>query len=565
MKKINLFVVSTVALAMGVFSACTNIGSMQKRMAEFNAKVNPDPLEVHGDTVAVSISGKFPPKFFAKKVAVVATPVLVYGSSEVKLKDKQFRGEAAPGNGDVVPFEAGKTFTHSDKFAYAPSMQSSELKLRIVGSQGSKSASLPEVSLAKGVITTSYLVNKNEGKVMSSSDKFVRSTSNSFEAEILFDYNSDKVRPAELKDKDIAALVEFLSKTMPANPRMKITNIEVQSYASPEGEIFLNNDLATGRGDAGKSVLVDLLKKNKLDAQYASLIQLNPKGEDWAGFKSAMEKSAIEDKDLIIRVLQRTTDLEAREQEIKNISKTYQEIEKVIFPGLRRSIIRVNYTLEGYSDQELKSMAANPSSLKYEELMKAGSLVTDLNTQVAVYKEASMKPEADYRAYNNLGVAYYNQGKTNEAKAQFEKAYTISKNAETACNFGLVTRLGGDMKKASALLNESGSSEAKFNLGVGLIMAGNYGAAINNMGNNKTFNTALAKCLNKDFSGAKADLDACNNDNNSAMGYYLKAIVGARLNDANMVKENLAKAIEKDAKLAEKSASDLEFRNFQGK
>jgi outer membrane protein OmpA-like peptidoglycan-associated protein len=101
----------------------------------------------------------------------------------------------------------------------------------------------------------------------------VRSTSNSFEAEILFDYNSDKVRPAELKDKDIAALVEFLSKTMPANPRMKITNIEVQSYASPEGEIFLNNDLATGRGDAGKSVLVDLLKKNKLDAQYASLIQ----------------------------------------------------------------------------------------------------------------------------------------------------------------------------------------------------------------------------------------------------------------------------------------------------
>ncbi|MEY2764238.1 MAG: hypothetical protein RLZZ205_662 [Bacteroidota bacterium] len=565
MKKINLFVVSTVALAMGILSACTNIGSMQKRMADFNAKVNPDPLEVHGDTVAVSISGKFPPKFFAKKVSVVATPVLIYGSSEVKFKDKQFRGEAAPGNGDVVPFEAGKSFTYNDKIAYAPSMLSSELKLRIAGTQGSKSANLPEVSLAKGVITTSYLVNKLEGKVMSSSDKFVRSTSNSFEAEVLFDYNSDKIRPAELKDKDIAALVEFLSKTMPANPRMKITNIEVQSYASPEGEIFLNNDLATGRGDAGKSVLVDLLKKNKLDAQYASLIQLNPKGEDWAGFKSAMEKSAIEDKDLIIRVLQRTTDLEAREQEIKNISKTYQEIEKVIFPGLRRAIIRVNYTLEGYSDQELKAMASNPSSLKYEELMKAGSLVTDLNTQVAVYKEATLKSEADYRAYNNLGVAYYNQGKTNEAKTQFEKAYTMTKNAETACNFGLVTRLGGDMKKASALLNESGSSEAKFNMGVAMIMAGNYGAAINNMGNNKTFNTALAKCLNKDFSGAKADLDACNNDNNSAMGYYLRAVVGARLNDANMVKESLAKAIEKDAKLAEKSASDLEFRNFQGK
>jgi hypothetical protein len=161
-------------------------------------------------------------------------------------------------------------------------------------------------------------------------------------------------------------------------------------------------------------------------------------------------------------------------------------------------------------------------------------------------------------------VAYYNQGKTAEAKAQFEKAYTMTKNAETACNFGLVTRLGGDVKKGAALFNESGSAEAKFNMGVGMIMAGNYGAAINNMGNSKTFNSALARCLNKDFSGAKADLDACNNDNNSAMGYYLRAVVGARLNDANMVKESLAKAIEKDGKLAEKAKSDLEFRNFQG-
>jgi len=151
-----------------------------------------------------------------------------------------------------------------------------------------------------------------------------------------------------------------------------------------------------------------------------------------------------------------------------------------------------------------------------------------------------------------------------EAKAQFEKAYTMSKNAETACNLGLMTRLGGDMKKASALLNESGTSESKFNLAVGMIMAGNYGAAINNMGGSKTFNSALARCLNKDFSGAKADLDACNNDNNSAMGFYLRAIVGARMNDANMVKESLAKAIEKDAKLAEKAKNDLEFRNFQG-
>jgi hypothetical protein len=108
---------------------------MQKRMAEFNAKVNPDPLEVHGDTLAVSISGKFPAKFFAKKVAVVASPVLVYGSSEVKFKPRQFKGEKAVGNGDVDPFETGKTFTYSDRIAYAPSMSTSDLKLKIVSNK----------------------------------------------------------------------------------------------------------------------------------------------------------------------------------------------------------------------------------------------------------------------------------------------------------------------------------------------------------------------------------------------------------------------------------------------
>jgi len=122
MKTRSLIAVSATALSALFLVACSNIGSMQKKMAQFNAKVNPDPLEVHGDSIAISISGKFPEKFFAKKVAVEATPVLVYGTSEVKFKSRQFKGEKATGNGDVVPFETGKTFTYSDRIAYAPSM-----------------------------------------------------------------------------------------------------------------------------------------------------------------------------------------------------------------------------------------------------------------------------------------------------------------------------------------------------------------------------------------------------------------------------------------------------------
>lgn len=97
------------------------------------------------------------------------------------------------------------------------------------------------------------------------------------------------------------------------------------------------------------------------------------------------------------------------------------------------------------------------------------------------------------------------------------------------------------------------------------VQTGNYVAAINNAGSFKTFNTALARCLNKDYSGAKADLEACNMDNGSAQGHYLMAVIAARMNDAAAVKSNLDKAVQKDAKMADKAKTDLEFRNFQGK
>jgi tetratricopeptide (TPR) repeat protein len=558
-----LFLAASATMAMMVWS-CANVGSMQKKMSQFNAKVSPDPLEVHGDSIAVTISGKFPEKFFAKKVSVEASPILHYGSSEVKMKSKLFKGEDAPGNGDVIPFETGKSFSYNDKIAYAPSMLQSDLKLKIVGSQGSKTVEFPEIDLAKGVITTSLMVDKKEVKLMTAADSYT-SKSGQLDATIFFDYNSSTVKANELKDQDMNELVNFLSKTLPGNPRMKISNIDIQSYASVEGELLLNKDLSTARAEAGKKALLEVLKKNKLDAAYTSMIQLNSNGEDWINFKSEMEKSAIEDRELIIRVLQKTTDLQERETEIKNITKTYTEIEKQILPKLRRDNIRVNYSMEKFSDQELKTMAANPSNLNYEELLRAGSLVSDANVQIAVYKEAEKKAEGDNRAANNLGVVYFNQGKLNEAKAQFEKAYGIKKSSDVACNLGAVSKVMGDNKKAVAYFNESSSSEAKYNKVSMDVQTGNYGAAINNAGSFKTFNTALARCLNKDYSGAKADLEACNMDNGSAQGHYLMAVIAARMNDAAAVKSNLDKAVQKDAKMADKAKTDLEFRNFQGK
>jgi hypothetical protein len=560
MKKNNFYVAIVAVLSGLMLAACGGLGKMEKYIEELGASASPNPLEVHGDSIQLAINGKFPEKYFHKKVVVEATPVLVYGSSEAKFEMKGYQGEQAAGNYESIPYKTGKSFSYTDKIAYAPGMEESTLQLRIHGSKGSKTADFEPLSIGVGVITTPYLL-KGDDKVVSSTDKFVRTLPFSKSAEILFDYNSSKIKPAALKDSSIIALQNFMAEVA-ANPKMVVTSIQFVSYASPEGEIFLNDELATERGEAAKASILAGLKKAKMDSLFTSYMSVTAKGEDWDGFKKAMESSAIGDRDIIVRILQKTGDLQTREQEIKNISKTYTEIQKDIFPSLRRCTIVINYNLEGYSDAELVALGkSNPDNLTYEEALKAASLTEDLNTKASIYQSAAKKSDADYRASNNLGFVYYMQNKTADAETQFAKAYGMAKNSETSCNMGAVTRLKGDRAGAMKYLNESSSNEAKYNKGLIHIQNGDYSSAVSNMSNYKTFNTALAHLLNKDNGTAQNDINASNDS--SALADYLRAVIAARSNNAADVATNLKSAVSKDGSLAAKAQKDLEFRNFK--
>lgn len=560
MKKNNFYVAIVAVLSGLMLAACGGLGKMEKYIEELGASASPNPLEVHGDSIQLAINGKFPEKYFHKKVVVEATPVLVYGSSEAKFEMKGYQGEQAAGNYESIPYKTGKSFSYTDKIAYAPGMEESTLQLRIHGSKGSKTADFEPLSIGVGVITTPYLL-KGDDKVVSSTDKFVRTLPFSKSAEILFDYNSSKIKPAALKDSSIIALQNFMAEVA-ANPKMVVTSIQFVSYASPEGEIFLNDELATERGEAAKASILAGLKKAKMDSLFTSFMSVTAKGEDWDGFKKAMESSAIGDRDIIVRILQKTGDLQTREQEIKNISKTYTEIQKDIFPSLRRCTIVINYNLEGYSDAELVALGkSNPDNLTYEEALKAASLTEDLNTKASIYQSAAKKSDADYRASNNLGFVYYMQNKTADAETQFAKAYGMAKNSETSCNMGAVTRLKGDRAGAMKYLNESSSNEAKYNKGLIHIQNGDYSSAVSNMSNYKTFNTALAHLLNKDNGTAQNDINASNDS--SALADYLRAVIAARSNNAADVATNLKSAVSKDGSLAAKAQKDLEFRNFK--
>ena len=543
-------------------SACGGLGKMEKYIEELGAKAEPEPLIVRGDSVELKVSGKFPEKYFHKKVSVEATPVVVYNGGEEAYKMKGFQGEDAAGNYEVIPYASGKSFNYTSKVPFRQGMEESTVELRISGTKGSKSQTFDPLPIGTGVITTPYLVQSDDKFIMAK-DNFQRVLSYTKDAVINYEYNSSVVRPGETRDQDIKDLADFIAFAAQKDS-IVLKGTSVDAYASPEGEQSLNENLASDRAKSANAVVEKEIKRRKIETAegfYGS----NPKGEDWDGFKALMEKSNIEDRNLILSVLQMYPDKAKREQEIRNMAKTYQVIEKDILPQLRRSQIKLSYDVVGYSDDELRDLAkTNPDILTVEEILYAATLFEGLNDKLEIYGHAERRFPADYRGINNVGYCLMMQNKMNDAKGKFEKALGVERNPITLNNLGAIARIEGDRKKANDYFNEAASAgpEVKYNKGILNIQNGDYSAAITNMGSYNTVNLALAKLLNGDTSGAKTVLD--NSGAESAVAYYVRAIIGARMNSGADVTSNLTKAIEKDGSLRDRAMKDLEFRNFKG-
>ena len=554
--------ITLVAASLLFLAGCTGLGSMEKEIEALGLQATPEPLILRGDQVELKIEGKFPPKYFAKKVSMEATPVLTWEGGAAEYDAQGFQGEDAAGNFQVIPFESGKSFVYEASVPYDAAMEdAAELAVRISGTQGNKSATFDPVVIGAGVITTPLWVQSDD-QFIPVPDAYKRVISYTQEATVNYSVNASGVRGSELRDTDWQELKTLIKMAASADS-VTLTGVNIESYASPEGEITLNEDLASDRAGSAAKAMANELKRSKIATNDAFYNEA-PKGEDWNGFKSLMRASSIADKDLILRVLEMYSDKNKREEEIRNIAKTYKEIEKDILPELRRSQMAVSYDVEGYTDEELIAMSMeSPQMLTADELLFAATLFESVNDKLTVFENAMRVHTTDFRAYNNAGWCLTEMGRNTQAKELFNQALTLERNKAVLNNVAAIKRQEGDVDGAMKLLNEANGAgpEVAYNKGIILIQKGDYPSAISNMGRSSTVNVALAKMLNGDASGAKTTLENAGDD--SAVASYLMAVACARLGDANGVKVHLAEALAKDPGLRAKSEKDLEFRNVR--
>lgn len=553
-------ILSAVAVAM-----LTSCGGGLKSLSADNFKVVPNPLETEGGQVQATINGMFPEQYMNRKAVVTVTPELRYTKNgvqqAVKGQSATFQGEKVMGNDQTISYLLGGHYTMKTAFPYEAAMQQSDLFLTFDAKVGKKEVKVPAVKVATGVIATSELYHQTVSSAQPcvAPDAFQRITEQKLDANVKFLIQQAELRKSELQSNSVQDFVKLLQQIARDQEGLNLSNVEISAYASPDGGLKLNEQLANKRQQNTESYVRQQLKNANLEGGISSEYT----AQDWEGFQELVKASNIQDKDVILRVLSMYQDPQEREQQIKNMSQGFRELAEGVLPELRRARMTINYEVIGRDDEQIfNQYQQDASKLSVEELIYAASIANTDREREDILKTTARLYTQDARAYNNLGTLAMQQGNYVEAKRYFQQAQAVQKLPETSANLGLMALQQGDVQTAENLIAQSsGASGLAEALGNLHLAQGNYALAQQDFGYRPSNSAALAQLLNKDYARAQQTLK--NIKNPDGITDYLAAIVQARQENYDAAASFLRSALQKNPGLKTYADKDLELVKVQ--
>jgi len=554
MQKKNLVLLSAAAVLL-LTTSCSKL----KALSADNFTVVPNPLETAQGTVPATINGVFPEKYMKKKAVVTVIPELRYADGQkAQGQSVTFQGEKVYGNDQVISYLLGGRYTMKTNFQYLD-CNKADMYLKFQARIGSKFQAVPAVKVAEGIVATSELYKRTlkSAQAAIAQDAFQRINAQKQEASVKFLIQQATLRKSELKNNSVQEFVKLLQQINNDQESLRLQNIEVSAYASPDGGQQLNDKLAAQRQQQTEKYVAQQLKQNKnlsapIDAKYTA--------QDWDGFQELVKASDIQDKDVILRVLSMYKDPEEREQQIKNISSAFRELADGILPQLRRSRMIINYETVGRNDQQIQEqLRQDPGKLSVEEILYAATLTESADQKQAIYETATQVYPADARAYNNLATLAYAKGNLQQAQQWIEKAQQQNASLpEASANQGLIALSQGDLDAAqNYIAKATGANGLQEVLGNLHLAQGNYAQAEQDFKEVYSNSAALAQILNKNYASAAVTLKYVTNAD--ATTDYLKAILAARMGNTADAAEALRSAVAKDPAYAKYAATDLEL------
>jgi outer membrane protein OmpA-like peptidoglycan-associated protein len=545
----NSFKILLLCAAVAAAASCSKSRLEQMKLAEgVRYTCTPEVLALVGDKIPVDLSVTYPDGYFHPKAMLEVTPVLVYGGTEQAGPTYTYQGEKVLDNFKVIP-STGGTVRERFSFDYEEGVEKASLELRGTVRYKDKVVAMPAVKVADGTQVTQLLA-ESHGKYNYKQDDYQAVIRSQTEGQVMYDYNSSTIKNSELRSSSVKELQAALA-SIAEDPRYTVKGTQIVAYASPEGGQDYNAKLSDQRAASAQKAWTKVTGEDAPDDLLIRSI-----GQDWDGFREAIEKSDIEDKDLILRVLSMYSDPAVREREIRNMSQIYTEINKKVFPELRRARFIADVDYQNYSDEELEELSRNAIDVLDEEgLLRVASIADKPERKAELYRKAVSKFGSDRARFNLAALALDDERPDAAAR---ELAALKDSDPDVLNAKGVVELQRGDREAAAELFRKAGTPEAKANLGLIELLDGNYEAAARQMNGTTGLNAALANLLAGRLDDAEAALTC-----HCAKSEYLRAVIAARKGDAAGVKTHLDAVAEKSPSLYQQSRNDVEFANFR--
>jgi len=387
--KILLLCAAAVAAA-----ACSKSRVEQMALAEnVQFSCTPEVLTLVGDKIPVDLTVTYPSGYFHPKAVLEVFPVLVYGDKEQRGPVLIYQGEKVMDNFKVVP-GAGGVVREQFAFDYEEGVGQARLELRGIAHIQDKSSVIPAIKIADGTVLTQLLAEAH-GNYSYKKDDYQSVLHEQTEGQVMYDYNSSVIKGSELRSESIKELQAALDE-IASDPRYSVRGTSVVAYASPEGGQEYNAKLSDQRAASAQKAWKQVTGEAAPDN-----LEVRSIGQDWEGFQEAVEHSDLQDKDLILRVLSMYSDPAVRESEIRNMSQVYTEINKNVFPELRRARFITEVDYRNFTDEELVELADKAIDVLDEEgLLRVASVVDKAERKAEIYKTAVQKFHSDRALFN---------------------------------------------------------------------------------------------------------------------------------------------------------------------
>ena len=284
----------------------------------------------------------------------------------------------------------------------------------------------------------------------------VKTRSDRFIARFNFRVNRSELLPELGNNRVEFARVDSVAKAILLNTDVKVKNVSIDGYASPEGTDAGNLKLSQNRALS----FADYLRRTyKLSRGVLNGVG---HGSDWEGLRNSVIADAnVPNKQAVLDVLAAASNNEVRKTNLRKLDagQPYAYLLANNYPPLRRTEYQFTYTVRDFNLEEaIQRIYSNPSLLSLNEMYlvanhyAAGSVErrSALETAQRVYPNA---PESRFNA-----LAYRMAQGEQVDEEQFLSGYTAS--PEKWNNLGVYYSLRKDYARAKECFSRAGNLPA---------------------------------------------------------------------------------------------------------